>query len=391
MRSISQSLKAVALVLLLALAAFSYSALTVSVDQSGRTAISGVLDGPLTIDGGRNISVDVTGGFPVVVARSSNINIKAAITMTGRPLTIIHSTDILVSDSVFDAMGADADAALVSGRDLMYTRPGEYAFSSYDPVWGAGKVFDVSLLAQGEPALRMARPDWRWFRTTSFRTGNPMYYGYNPADYSKNITFRNTKFLNAKRAGLFIHHTDGFVIDGCFADRGSVVSNEYQLGAEWSANGVFSNNTIAGNGSIATHYAAIGLVIKNNTVGGIIDVKSEGDPVLNVTIKDNTANGLRVWNGPFYGYNSAAWVENVRVSGGTYRYLWFASGQVLGGLPEVRISDIEVADVIVDWNSSAYPVAIRTEAVNGFLMRNVTIKNGGVFQDFPNRIPTVFR
>lgn len=362
------------------MAGVSFSQLTYT-KRGNSTWIEGVLERPLVVRDQSNLVVRVSGQFPILLERVKHVKVvDTAISTFGKPLEINFSEDVVIEDSRFDAKGADADAAIVQGNTKLHRW--QHSFSSYDDVWGIEKKWDVKKLKQGRPDLVDSKKNWKWFSTTSYRTKKEIWYGYDESTYSRDIVFRRCEFLNAKRAGLFIHHTVGFVVENCFSDHGEVVTNEYDLGAEWTANGVFRNNIVTGPG-IWSHYHAMNIRFVGNSVkNGTIQVMSQGEPVRDILIQDNVAQGVRIWNGQVHDWNSAGWIENVLVKGGRYGYVWMASGQVNGGGPEVLMKNIELRDVIVDWKRELYPVAVRTESVDGFLMSGVKILGGGVYQDF---------
>ncbi len=347
----------------------------------GKTFIRGELERPLVLRDLQNLEIQVKGEFPVSLERVENARIvQSEIRYFGKPLEISFCKDIVVEDSTFDALGADADAAIVHGNTKLHRW--QHSFSSYDDVWGIEKKWDVKKLQQGRPSLVDKNPSWNWLTTKSYRTGRELWYGFDVSAYSRNITFRRCKFLNARRAGLFIHHTSGFVVENCFSDHGAVQTEEYDLGAEWSLNGVFRNNIATGPG-IWSHYHAMNLRFVGNQVSsGTIQIMSQGEPVKDILIQDNVAQGVRIWNGQVHDWNAAAWIDGVTVKGGRYGYIWIAAGQVNHSGPEVLIKNIELSKVIVDWKKELYPVAIRTESVDGFLMDRVEILGGGVYQDF---------
>lgn len=366
------------------LPALSMASLTYSTID-GRPTITGNLDGPLTLFGAKDMTLDITGDYPVVIRDCEGIVIKATLSTTGRPLTVVRSKNIAVKDSTFDALGGDCDAVLVSGRDWLYDGNSDYSYYAYRSVWA--KTWDAGKVEFGEPVERGLNPGWVWNTTTSYRTGQKIFHGYNPKEYSKDIRFTNCKFLNAKRAGLFVHHSEDVVVEGAFVDPGAFKTQEADISFEWTARSTIRNSRTVGNG-LFSHYHNLGMVVDSfEAPNGVIQLMSHGQPVKQIDILNAKVKGLRVWNGQQFNYSAAGWIEDVKVKGGEFGYIWVASGQVDSKTPEVLVKNFVAENVTVNWTKDFYPVAVRLESVQGYAISGTI---NGVVQDFAvgGRVPS---
>lgn len=353
---------------------------------NGRTHITGELTGPLNLTGAQAITISVTGNYPVTISKSSDIEIvNSKIKTKSRPLTIIHSRNISVTGSEFNADGGDVDAVLVSGRDWLYNGNSDYSFYAYRQVWG--RAWDAAKVEFGEPLERSQNPSWVWNSTTSYRTGQKIFHGYNPKEYSQDIRFVNCRFLNAKRAGLFVHHSEDVLVEGAFVDPGEFKTQEADISFEWTARSTLKNSRTVGNG-LFTHYHNLGFYATGfEAPNGVIQLMSHGQPVKQIDLVNCKAKGLRVWNGQQFNYSAAGWIEDVKVKGGEFGYIWVASGQVDSKTPEVLIKNFVADGVTVNWTKDLYPVAVRVESVQGYA---VTGAVNGPVQDFAvgGRVPS---
>lgn len=354
--------------------------------EGSRLKVSGVVESPLHLYDASEIDLDIVSNHPVFIEKCSRVTIKADIKTKARCLTICNSRDIEVRESRFDASGSDADAVMVCGQDVIYSRPGTISTTPYDRVWGEGVAFSTDRITYGHAIY--AQSHLQWHETVSFRTKKVMAAGYDNEYYSDDIRFLGCTFRDAKRAGLFIHHCHNPAVCNCKFEQ-SFEKTEADLSLEWTTGAYVFEASAPGTG-IFTHYRAENTRIEKCEAKAI-RIMSNGEPVINTVLYRNKAKFLEFCPGQLYDFRAAAWIKGVRVVGGEYGAIVIDSGQVGSGQPpEVLISDVEVIGPVINWDKSIYPVALRTMSVDGFSQANVEFKNGGWYQDFSvgGRVPT---
>lgn len=358
-----------------------------------RLYITGTTDSPILLSDMTKVTIRVKTSKPITLSNVSDIIVEdTEVTTASRPITISKFSNVLIRNSTFNALKSDADSLMAYGENL-YHNPTKDYFTPYKNLWGAGITFDPTKIIYGEPIEKQANPTWEWFNTKSYTTGKTLFVGIDFTKYSTGLVIDKCTFTNYKRAGVFLHHIKNSTVKNSTFVSNNGLDSDYDLGAEWTKGITFDNNTTYGKG-IMSHYHFMNSIIKNNTcINGDIIINSQGDPVHNIRVESNQARRLMLQNGLFYGFSGAGWVSDVIVENGRYGAVVVDSGQVLGGYPEVRIRDISIRGITIDWNSSIYPVALRTMSVLDIDATNVTILNGGIIQDFAvgKRLPTVWR
>lgn len=282
-------------------------------------------------------------------------------------------------DSDFNGQGLDQDACMVGGRQQKVSQ------LSYLDNWWYGKPRVPETLRYGRPDAFFARPGVEWHKTVSDRTGLEIWKGIDPQDLSRNIKFLNCTFHNAKRAGLFLHHLENALVEGCEAWG----TGDYPLGGENIKSTVWRRNKAS---QIVSHYYNISSLYEENEVTWGINIYSQGDPVKNLIIRKNKSfsdqkDGGRIMlrNGQFFGWSAGAWFEDVHITENEANYVFVAAGDFQGKpTPEIMPRNIFITNN--NLKGGTYPAEIHLQSVDGYLLEG----NTGKVRDYTagGRVPS---
>lgn len=340
-------------------------------------SFSGKIDYPLHIKDSRGVTLyGVETELPVHLENCTDVRIVDSALLKGTVLQGVFNCE--VEDTHFSANGEDRDACMVMGRQQKVSKHSYLDFNN------PGRAINTEKLAYGRPDA-FNRGNIEWHRTVSDRTGQEVWKGIDRLDNSQDVSFKRCSFENSQRAGLFIHHTDGYLVEDCTGEN----TRDYPLGSEWTRFGTWRRNKAS---QIVSHYYNISSLYEENEVTWGINIYSQGDPVKNLIIRKNKSfsdqkDGGRIMlrNGQFFGWSAGAWFEDVHITENEANYVFVAAGDFQGKpTPEIMPRNIFITNN--NLKGGTYPAEIHLQSVDGYLLEG----NTGKVRDYTagGRVPS---
>jgi hypothetical protein len=148
-----------------------------------------------------------------------------------------------------------------------------------------------------------------WFSTAhASQKGKNVVFGIPLQLLTKDVQVYRNHFESSRASGLFLSMVDRAMVFGNTA-RGC---QDYGLGAEWCQNVSFRKNEADSGGIALMWYSRFNSIVENQA--SQIRLSSNGNPILDTLISDNTVSGSIRAESYLDGGNYPVWVERLEVS-----------------------------------------------------------------------------